>query len=275
MNFRALILVFIVWPTCALADTWVPITSEIPGVQLWGLRPADDENPFPSEIYEGDDNEFMRHCNSGRSIYISVLEKSVKCQFKRSLGNNGLYNIYVKTKDKRTTTQRLVVVSKNPIPPRIKPLPITLEEIEKLRKAEQASVATNDQNIKSLFKSQHKESTEQEYAEYLRTIKASKTYRKYSGARFKLPSPSGFIYISAVGLNSSEYIGWEIINVIYHEIDGQMQEIGVFEGCIQGGFRDLNSDGTPEVLTSTCENGEATSDAYWTLTPKVRKVLAH
>jgi hypothetical protein len=37
----------------------------------------------------------------------------------------------------------------------------------------------------------------------------------------------------------------------------------------------LNSDGAPEVLTSTCENGESTSDSYWTLTPKVHKVLQH
>ena len=51
--------------------------------------------------------------------------------------------------------------------------------------------------------------------------------------------------------DSSEYIGWEIINVVYREIDGQMQEIGMFEGCIQGGFRDLDLDGTPEVLTAT------------------------
>ena len=82
----------------------------------------------------------------------------------------------------------------------------------------------------------------------------------------------GFCRIS---LDSSEYIGWEIINVVYREIDGQMQEIGMFEGCIQGGFRDLDLDGTPEVLTATCENGESLSDTYWTLAPKIKEVLTH
>lgn len=275
MSNRILFLLFIVWPTYVLSDTWVPITSEIPGVQLWGLRPADDENRLPFEMYEGDDNELMPHCNSGKPIYVSSLETPVKCQFKRAIETEGFYRIYVETKDKRATDQRLVVVSKMPISPKIKPLPIALEEAEKLRRGERASVTTYDQKAKFLFKKQHNESTEKDYAQYVRTIKASETYRKYSGARFKLPSPNGFIYISALGLNSSEYIGWEIINVVYREVDGQMQEIGTFEGCIQGGFRDLNSDGTPEVLTSTCENGESTSDSYWTLTPKVSEVLRH
>jgi hypothetical protein len=131
MNILVLFLVFFSWPTKILADTWVPITSEIPGVQLWSLRPIDDANHFPYEIYEGDDNELMRHCNSGNSIYISTLKKPVKCEFKYI---GGFYKIYVKTKDKRVTDQRLVVVSKMPIPQRVKPIPITLEETEKLKK---------------------------------------------------------------------------------------------------------------------------------------------
>jgi len=275
MSNRVFFLLLVVWPTYVLSDTWVPITSEIPGVQLWGLRPADDEHRFPFEMYEGDDNEFMPHCNSGKPIYISSLETPVKCQFKRAVETDEFYRIYVETKDKRATDQRLVVVSKMPTPPKIKPLPIALEETEKLKGAERASVTKYDQKVKFHFKKQHNEATEEDYAQYVRTIKASETYRKYSGARFKLPSPKGFIYISALGLNSSEYIGWEIINVVYREVDGQMREIGAFEGCIQGGFRDLNLDGTPEVLTSTCENGESTSDSYWTLAPKVSEVLRH
>jgi len=272
MNILVLFLVFFSWPTKILADTWVPITSEIPGVQLWSLRPIDDANHFPYEIYEGDDNELMRHCNSGNSIYISTLKKPVKCEFKY-IGD--FYKIYVKTKDKRVTDQRLVVVSKMPIPQRVKPIPITLEEIEKLTKAAQSSVTTYGQKVKLLCLKQYKEVTAKDCTDYVRTIKASETYRKYIGTRFKLPSPAGFIYISAVGLNYSEFIGWEIINIVYREIDGKMKEIGTFEGCIQGGFRDLNLDGTPEVLTSTCENSESTSDSYWTLVPKVSQVLGH
>ena len=150
------------------------------------------------------------------------------------------------------------------------------EEIEKLQNAERASIAKYDRKIKNRFLVNPSiKPTEKDYVEYLRKIKSSETYRKYIGARFKLPSPNGFIFVSSVGLDSSEYIGWEIINVVYREIDGQMQEIGMFEGCIQGGFRDLNADGIPEVLTSTCENGESTSDSYWALSPKIKRVLEH
>lgn len=254
-----------------MSDTWIPITSEIPGVQLWGLATA-DENIFPTEVYEGDDNEFMSHCNGGQPVYISSLETPVKCQFKK---DGAFYRIHVESKDKRVTEQRLVVVSKRPIPPRVKPLPITFEETDKLKAAERNSVVGYDKKMRLLFAERNKNSTRNDYAEYVRSIKSSEIYRKFIGARFKLPSPNGFVFISSVGLDSSEYMGWDLINVVYQEIDGQMQEVGAFSGCIQGGFRDLNSDGTPEVLTSTCENGEGTTDSYWALTPKVKRVLSH
>lgn len=282
MKIHALHLVLLVWPLCAISDTWVPITSEIPGVQLWSLfvspdyPSADDANFFPCDVYEGEDNELMSHCNSGKPIYISSLETPVKCQFKDGTENNAFYKMCAMTKDKRVTGQRLVVVSKRPIPPRVKPLAISPEEIEKLQNAERASTAKYDRKIKNRFLGNPSiKPTEKDYVEYVRAIKSSETYRKYIGARIKLPSPNGFIFVSSVGLNSSEYIGWEIINVVFREIDGQMQEIGMFEGCIQGGFRDLNADGTPEVLTSTCENGESTSDSYWALSPKIKRVLEH
>jgi hypothetical protein len=182
----------------------------------------------------------------------------------------------INTNDKPISGQRLMIVSKAQIPPRVKPLSLSLEEIEKLKDAERASAAKYDRKIKNRFLGNPSiRPTEKYYVEYVREIKSSETYRKHIGGNFKLPSPNGFIYVSSIGLDSSEYIGWEIINVVYREIDGQMQEIGMFEGCIQGGFRDLDSDGTPEVLTGTCENGESRSDKYWTLVPKIKEVLTH
>ncbi len=270
MSIRILLLVLAFWPACAMSDTWVPITSEIPGVQLWGLRTADD-NTFPFEVYEGEDNEFMPHCNSGQHIYISTLEAPVKCHFKNA---GGFYRIQVETKDKRVTG-RLVVVSKRPIPPKVKAHAFTLEEIKKLKRAERISATAHDNKVKRQFAANNNNSTEKDSVEYVRTIKSSKQYRRYIGARFKLPAPNGYIYISSIGLDSSEYIGWELINVVFREIDGQMTEVGAFAGCIQGGFRDLNSDGTPEVLTSTCENSESSSDSYWSLVPEVKAVLGH
>lgn len=267
MKIYALLILGALWPIPALSDTWVPITSEIPGMQLW---------TFPADSYEGSDNPFMRHCNSGKLIYVSILETPVKCYFKPHPHADGFYQMAISTNDKPISGQRLMIVSRAPIPPRAKLLSLSQEEIEKLKNAERASVAKYDRKIKNRFFGKKSiKPTEKDYVEYVREIKSSETYRKHIGGRFKLPSPNGFIYVSSIGLDSSEYIGWEIINVVYREIDGQMQEIGMFEGCIQGGFRDLDSDGTPEVLTGTCENGESRSDKYWTLVPKIKEVLAH
>jgi hypothetical protein len=271
MHIWSLLLVLTVWPGRALPDTWVPITSEIPGVQLWGLWSA-DENSFPFEVYEGEDHEFMPHCNNGRPIYISTLETPVKCHFKKA---GAFYQIHVETKDKRATESRLVLVSKSPITPRVRSLGIASEEVEILKKAERKSVAAYDKIAKRKFVEMNKKSVQKDYAEYVHSIKSSEKYRKHIGARFKLPSPNGSIYISSIGLDASGYIGWEIVNVVYRKIDGQMQEVGTFAGCIEGEFRDLNSDGTPEVLTSTCENGESSSDSYWAVTPKIKRVLGH
>lgn len=267
MKSYALLLAALIWPTAVFCDTWVPITSEIPGVQLW---------TFPEDVYEGNDNEFMHHCNSGKLIYVSILDAPVKCHFETHPTADGFFRMTVKMNDNRVSDQSLVIVSKNPIPPRIQPLTISPREMEALRKIERKTVAEIDQKMKIQFARNFKKAPEKEHADYVAQIKSSEKYRKFINIRTKLPSSTGFIYISSIGLDTSESIGWEIINVVYREVDGHMQQIGAFAGCIQqGGFRDLNSDGTPEVLTSTCENGESVSDSYWSLVPKIEKVLEH
>lgn len=272
MSIRLLFLAIICWPIHALSDTWVPITSEIPGVQLWELY-AGEGNSFPYEKFEGDDTDFIQHCNGTRSIYITSFESPVKCQSQRDVETEGFYRIYVNATDKRLSG--LVVVSKRPLPPRVRSLPITFDESERLKKAEQAPIAALAKKATiDLMKQYGDGASAASYAEYVREIKAGAIYRKHSGARFKFSSPSGFIYISATGLSLNP-MGWEMVNLVFREIDGTLQNIGAFEGCIRGGFRDLNSDGTPEVLTSTCENAESTSDSYWTLTPVVREVATH
>jgi hypothetical protein len=266
MKNYALLLAALIWPIQVFSDTWVPITSEIPGMQLW---------TFPQDVYAGNDNEFMHHCNSGKQIYVSILDSPVKCSFTSHPTADGFFQMTVKATDNRVPDQRLVIVSKNPIPQRIKPLAISQREIEILRKMERKAVAEIDHQMKLKFLNNFKDATTKDHANYVIQIKASEKYRKFIGARTKLPSSNGVVYISSVGLDSSETIGWEIVNVVYRDVGGNMQQIGTFAGCVKGGFRDLNSDGTPEVLSSTCENGESVSDSYWSLLPKIEKVLGH
>lgn len=267
MKIYALLIIGALWSTPALSDTWVPITSEIPGMQLW---------TFPEDTYEGNDNQFFRHCNSGKTIYVSISKTPVKCHFKPHPHADGFHQMAININNKATLGQRLMIVSITPIPPRVKLPSLSPDEIEKLKDAERASAVKYDMRIKNLFfENPSIKPTEKDYDSLVRAIKSSEIYRKHISKRYKLPSTNGFIYVSSIGLDSSEYIGWEIINVVYREIDGQMQEVGIFEGCIQGSFRDLDSDGTPEVLTGTCENGESRSDKYWTLDPKIKEVLTH
>ncbi len=265
MNFRVLIAAALCWPLHAMSDNFPLFTTEIPGVQLWALY-ADGKN-FPEEKFLGADNEFIRYCDGTRSIFVSPLDFPIACQAE-AIGE-GTYRIYLKTTDRRLSG--LVVVSKRPLPNRVKSLPITPEEVEGLRQFEAPQTVALAKDAKDYFLRTYPETSAVDYAKYLREIQAQSTYRKHHGARFKLSSPNGFIYISALGL-FPDPLGWNIKNVAFREADGGLQKIGVFDGCIKG-FRDLNADGTPEVLTTTCENTEGIEDIYWSVAPGVRRVV--
>lgn len=268
MNIRPLLLGALCWPMCAMPIGYPSFSSEIPGVQLWVLNPS--ETGAPQEGFEEGKNEFIRYCNGTRTIYVGSSETPIRCKSEASgAGAYRTYRIYLKTTDKRLSG--LVVVSKNRLPSRAKSLPITMEESERLRKAEEAPMAAFANEAKRTYMESFSDVDAAAYAKMIREIKTEATYRKHGGARFKISSPDGFIYISAVGLYPGG-LGWDIRNVVFREIDGRLQEIGTFSGCIEG-FRDLNADGSPEVLTRLCENSEGTVDTFWSLTPSVRPVV--
>jgi hypothetical protein len=267
MNIRLLLVAALCWPILAMPDNFPSISTEIPGVQLWKLHT--DGKEFPEEHFEGNDNEFIRYCDGTRSVYVSSLDSPVRCTSQAT--GQGTYRIYLQTTDRRLSG--LAVVSKRPLPSRVKSLPITTEESDRLGKAEKAPAMAFANEAKHYYLETYADTSVAEYVEKLREIKTEATYRKNSGARFKIHSPNGFIYISAVGL-TPDPIGWNIKNVVFREIDGRLQVIGAFEGCVKG-FRDLDGDGMPEVLTTTCENNEGISDDFWSLTPPVRRVVTH
>lgn len=251
-----------------MAIGYPSFSTEIPGVQLWVLNA--NEEGFPEEGFEEEKNEFFQYCNGARFIYVSSLDSPIRCK-SEPVGGGALpiHHIHLKTKDRRLSG--LVVVSKRPLPPRTKSLVITPEESERLRKAEEAPMATFANEAKRSYMESFSDTNAIAYAKMLREIRTEPTYRKHGGARFKISSPNGFIYISAAGL-FPDGLGWDIKNVVFREIDGRLQEIGAFFGCIEG-FRDLNADGTPEVLTRLCENSEGTVNTFWSLTPTVRPVV--
>ena len=268
MNIRLIFIAALCWPLQAMAIGYPSFSTEIPGVQLWVLNA--NEEGFPEEGFEEEKNEFFQYCNGARFIYVSSLDSPIRCK-SEPVGGGALpiHHIHLKTKDRRLSG--LVVVSKRPLPPRTKSLVITPEESERLRKAEEAPMATFANEAKRSYMESFSDTNAIAYAKMLREIRTEPTYRKHGGARFKISSPNGFIYISAAGL-FPDGLGWDIKNVVFREIDGRLQEIGAFFGCIEG-FRDLNADGTPEVLTRLCENSEGTVNTFWSLTPTVRPVV--
>lgn len=64
-----------------------------------------------------------------------------------------------------------------------------------------------------------------------------------------------------------------MVNVVYSLVNDRLVEVTRFNGCIEGGFRDLNGDGVPEVLTRYCENSESMPSYYWTVVPKAKVLL--
>lgn len=53
-----------------------------------------------------------------------------------------------------------------------------------------------------------------------------------------------------------------------------MEQIGSLTVVYRAVSEIVNSDGTPEVLTHSCFNGESESDTYWSLTPNASQVEA-
>jgi hypothetical protein len=268
MNIRSLFIAALCWPMYAMSNGYPDFTSKIPGVQLWNLNA--NEAGLPEEYFEEDRNEFIKYCNGARSIYVSSFDSPIRCKSEATgEGPYRTYRIHLKATDRRLSG--LVVVSKHPLGARAKSLPITTEESERLRKAEVAPMAAFANEVKRTYMKSSSDENAAAFAKMLREIKTEATYRKHGGARFKISTPNGFIYISAVGLFPDD-LGWDIKNVVFREIDGELQEIGAFFGCIEG-FRDLDADGTPEVLTRLCENSEGTVHTFWSLTPTVRSVV--
>ncbi|MEY2633246.1 MAG: hypothetical protein RIR00_1900 [Pseudomonadota bacterium] len=265
MHMRHLLIAIFLWPLHAISIGPPVFSSDISGVQLWALSKNSDE--FPGEWIEEEDNEFIRHCNGTHSVHVSSINTPIRCQ-SEAFGRNN-FRVNLMSKDRRLSG--LVIVSIKSLLPRIKPLPISIEESEMLRKAE----ATLKINLADDAKRGYLESFPTLdpfiYTKLLREIKQDPTYRKHGDAQFKIQSSTGLIYISAVGLFPNG-IGWDIKNVVFRMVDGKPIEMGTFYGCIEG-FRDLNADGTPEVLTRLCANDEGTVDIFWSLTPTVRPVV--
>jgi hypothetical protein len=266
LNIRSIpILIAIAfWPMQVFSAAPPDISSEIPGVQLWLLET--DESGFPKETFfyqneEGvEKNEFIEYCNGSRSIYVGSRRSPIRCKSEMiSLGN---YRIFLGTKG--SYLSGIVLVSKKPLPSRVSPVPVTAEESEIL-KVERISMRERARRIWKSF-------PELEPGDYsTKYIKAIN--QKYGNAQYKIPTLSGFIYILSGSLSPDPFE--DMVNTAFRATDGRLEKIGDFSGCVEG-FRDLDADGTPEVLTRYCgQVDEGLSYNFLSLTPTVRAVLRH
>jgi hypothetical protein len=249
----------------ASAAGYSTLDSKIKGVLLLDL--SINEDGFLEERFETNTNEFFRHCNGVRKLYINSHPTPIVC---RSESNDGGDRIIFKSKDKRLAG--MVIGSKKRLLNHIELLPILAEDIEKLGQIEITLKVKSEKEAKSEYLSSIPEASIKTYGEMLRSIKRERDFRKYSKVRYKFSTPTGNLYVSAVGL-FPDIIGWNLKNYVFREVNGRIEVVGEFWGCIEG-FRDLDNDGVAEILTTTCENSEGTSSSYWSLVPKVRSVVS-
>lgn len=291
MRWSKLLATCLLVPLHAAADSWAGMASKISGVELTSISAG--ENGHYVGLLDGESKEFFSHCTQGGLVYVSGALAPVKCQ----LGDPGIrgefFQILLTTKESLKLSE-LSVISKKAIPPRLNFFDFSAEESEMLKIADRRTLqAEKDAFI--CYQSRYKEIEEnnakidwqtgrpvvqrtttykQDHEKYVRDIKSSAQYKKFYGKKFKIPTPNGFLYLSSIGLDSCDLMGWNIVNVVYAKLDDLLVETTRFDGCIKGGFRDLNGDGTAEVLTQTCENGESTNNSYWTVFPKAKVLLA-
>lgn len=292
MRYRALILASLLWPGCALPDVWSGMASKIPGVEFSFL--GRDESGFYSGLLDGESKEFISHCTRGGMVYLSGFVAPAKCQMgDRDKGGGEFVEIRLETKESQRAAG-LFLMSKKVIPPRKPLFDLSAEELEMLKSADRQSLLALDTEVLACYQSRYKEMDEstaridrqigravttrtitykQDHESYVRAIKSSAQYKKFIGKKYKFSSPNGSIYVSSLGAYSCDLMGWDLVNVVYVMKNEALVEVTRFSGCIEGGFRDLNGDGVPEVLTSTCENGESNPHHYWSIYPTAKVLL--
>ena len=291
MRWSKLLITCLFVPIHAASDTWTGMASKISGVELISL--SGGESGSYVGLLDGESKDFLRHCTQGGMVYVSGSSAPVKCQ----LGDPGIrgefFQILLATKMPLPLSETLVI-SKKPIPPRLNLFEFSVEESEMLKIADRQSLKLDDKKSLVCYQSRYKEmdkssaeidrrlgravtrrptTYKQDHERYVRDIKSSAQYKKFSGKKYKISSSNGFLYRSSIGLDSCDLMGWNIVNLVYVKVNGSLVETTNFDGCIEGGFRDLNGDGVPEVLTHTCFNGELMYSSYWTVSPKAKVLL--
>jgi hypothetical protein len=293
MRYRVFLIACLLWPGSALPDTWSGMASKILGVEFLSLRRV--ESGSYVGFLDGESEEFLTHCTGGGLVHVSGLTAPVKCQMGDPGVRGEFFQIMLMTKEPLRGSGPFVM-SKKPIPPRTQLFDFSTEESNMLKTADRRSLSVLDKSAFNCYRSRSKEADEngakidrqvgravttrtttykQDHERYVRDIKASAQYKKFIGKKFKISGPNGFFYISSIGLESCDLMGWDIVNVVYVQANDVLIQMTRFHGCIEGGFRDLNGDGVPEVLTHTCENSESSASSYWTINPQAKVLLQH
>ena len=144
-----------------------------------------NEDGFLEERFETNTNEFFRHCNGVRKLYINSNPTPIVC---KAESINGLDRIIFKSKDKRLAG--MVIGSKKRLTNEIELLPILAEDLEKLAQIENTLKVKSEVEARKEYLSSFSEANIKAYRELLRRIKQEKDFRKYSQVRYKFSTPN-------------------------------------------------------------------------------------
>ena len=255
--------------TIAFADNAVIPESSIRGLQLWQTWSSN------SVLFLSAENEFVSHCRNGGAIYVENIESPVGCRSSlqgQSFVNSPDYKIELDTK--RLSPGDVVIASIGPVPKRIRPQKLTQDEREKLLKEARELAPRYLRESRDRFIKQWKDlAVTAEQFDSLRLLATEDDiYKKNIGRLYKLSTPPSALFIAPIGILPEIQGGWDIVNAIYSADRGALLFLGYLAGCIRD-FRDLNADGYPDILVSTCVPGEGGYHSYISVHPEFTNLM--
>lgn len=268
--------VFLGWSAQALAVEEARYFSEIPDIQLWYLErlPSggySDRGTANHDRDSANDNIelFRRHCRKHGVLYVGASGDPLKCRLIAAPAGSpdDSFNGAIGIEAGQRKLGGWALVSLRPLTPRVKTSEPDAEESRLLAAAMRKVAPAMRREAQKLYGTDHMKN----YAAAVKDLEKDAKYRKYAGARYKVPTTNGFLYILPGAVTVSE-LGWDLELVVFRRNGDEMKKLGYLTGCIEE-FRDLDADGVPEVLTTLCENEEGNETEYSTLKAPFHSVV--
>ncbi|MFN0315208.1 MAG: hypothetical protein ACKVQA_09235 [Burkholderiales bacterium] len=230
-------------------------SSKVRGVALWRLEGistvsqlfySDTEQEFKSKVHA---DPFFAHCDGRRQIYIRELPaKGFICKTEME----GSYSYRIQVSGVTATLNGVYTVS-----------------IAKLKEPSWLAKRLDDtetQNARAIAKKHPKLPPTGVDYEYYPAVGRYEEYEKKItvGAKELLLIPT----------TVDEGASTILFSAVLLRKGASYRFIGHIEGCLMR-LADIDGNGTPEIMTKTCESGECEQFEYWTIYPEAKALVSY